>query len=299
MRRFFVQFGQFSGAFLALLFLLEIPIQWNYKTQNADMADWQKLEGINADIVFIGNSRTWHSLDADTASQKTGHNIYALAQDGWQVRLLNQKLKTYLKQNRQPEFFFIQADPAFLGTRTNWYSKSNFLKYLFLDREGLQDLMKAYEGYHWWDWSIPTIRYAGLPGRYIIDATGSNMRIHRRHGTLPESAGVQERLPAIPMDVWKCSVRSTAWIDSLKGQCPSSKIILWHPPISQALSEKRDITAITSYSIEHNVPLFDLGKASLADSMFKDNTHVNKFGSIWTTDTVVAFIQELNALQQP
>ena len=83
MRRFFVQFGQFSGAFLALLFLLEIPIQWNYKTQNADMADWQKLEGINADIVFIGNSRTWHSLDADTASQKTGHNIYALAQDGW------------------------------------------------------------------------------------------------------------------------------------------------------------------------------------------------------------------------
>jgi hypothetical protein len=299
MRRFFVQFGQFSGAFLALLFLLEVPVQWNYKTQNADMADWQKLEGINADIVFIGNSRTWHSLDAHTASQKTEKNIYALAQDGWQARLLNHKLKTYLKQNKQPDFIFIQSDPAFLGTRTNWYSKSNFLKYLFLDREGLQDLMKAYEGYHWWDWCIPAIRYAGLPGRYIIDATGSNMGIHRRHGTLPESAGVQKHLPQIPMDVWKCSKKSTAWIDSLKGQCPSSQVVLWHPPISQALSEKRDITEITSYSIEHNVPLIDLGKASLADSLFKDNTHVNKFGSIWTTDTVVAFIQEINALQQP
>lgn len=299
MRHFLHQAALFLGVSLAILMALEIPIQWNYEIQNADMADWQTLGGTHADIVFIGNSRTWHSLDAHKASQKTGVNIYALAQDGWQARLLNRKLRAYLQQNRPPAILFIQSDPAFLGTRTNWYSKSNFLKYLFLDREGLHDLMKAYEGYHWWDWCIPVIRYAGLPGRYLIDATGSNMGIYRSHGTLPESAGVQKHLPPIPMDVWKCSKKSTAWIDSLKGQCPSSQIVLWHPPISQALSEKRDITAVTSYSMEHSIPLFDLGKASLADSMFKDNTHVNKFGSIWTTDTVIAFIQELNALQQP
>jgi len=299
MKRFLHQATLFLGVSLAILMALEIPIQWNYEIQNADMADWQKLGGINADIVFIGNSRTWHSLDAHKASEKTGRNIYALAQDGWQARLLNRKLRNYLQQNRSPDIIFIQSDPAFCGTRTNWYSKSNFLKYLFLDREDLQDLMKAYEGYHWWDWSIPAIRYAGLPGRYLTDATGSNMGIYRRHGTLPESAGVQKRLPPIPMDDWKCSVKSTAWIDSLKRQCPSSQIVLWHPPISQALFEKRDISAIASYSKEHNTPLLDLGKASLEDSLFKDNTHVNKFGSIWTTDTVIAFIQELNALQQP
>ena len=100
MRRFLHQAALFLGVSLAILMTLEIPIQWNYHIQNADMADWQKLGGINADIVFIGNSRTWHSLDAHEASQKTGINIYALAQDGWQARLLNRKLRAYLQQNR-------------------------------------------------------------------------------------------------------------------------------------------------------------------------------------------------------
>lgn len=74
---------------MGILKLMEAPIQWNYEIQNADIADWQKLDGINAEILFVGNSRTWRSINALRASNETGKNIYALAQGGWQARLLN------------------------------------------------------------------------------------------------------------------------------------------------------------------------------------------------------------------
>lgn len=299
MKRFTTQLLRFLAVLLGTLMLLETPIQWNYDIQNADMADWQKLDGIHAEILFIGNSRTWRSIDALRASNETRKNIYALAQDGWQARLLNRKLAHYLSNNVAPEILLIQSDPAFLGTRTNWYAKSDFLKYLFLDREDIQDLMKVYDGYNWWDWYIPTVRYAGVPGRYFIDAMGESMGIYRIHGALPETAGVQPELPQIPMNTWGCSDESVSWIDSLKNQCPTTQIILWHPPISRALFDKREISNILNYSNEHGIPFIDLGKTSLHDSLFKDNTHVNIFGSTWTTDTVISLIQEFNALQQP
>lgn len=300
MRRFILQSCYFILGMTGCFLLLELPVQWNYAIQNSDMGDWQALADIDADIVLVGNSRTWTTYNTEYMSQKLGASVYALAQDGWECNLLETKLKHYLSQNNIPEFIFIQADPAILGHRDDWYDKPNFLKYLWLDREGLHSTMRGYEGNHWWEWGIPFIRYLSYPHTYIRDSTGGHDPLNRRYGSWPDSSTTAHPLSKLPITKWSISEDALAYLERVSS-IQGSEIYFFASPISQTLSTISEFEPIKAKAACLDLDFIDLTRQGLPDSYFRNHTHVNRFGSEWATDTLTAFIRQIqiHALQQP
>ena len=264
------------------------------------MGDWQALAGIEADIVFVGNSRTWTTLDTHKMSEELDAHVYSLAQDGWECHLLKTKLQHYLNQNTAPEVIFIQVDPAILGHRADWYDKPNFLKYMWLDREELHSTMKDYEGNHWWEWCTPYVRYLGFPDTYIRDASGHCDQLLRINGSWPDTSTTVTPLAKLPISKWSNSKEALDYLTETS-MINESKIYFYAPPISKALSTISEFEPIQDRADSLDVTFIDLTRQELPDSCFRNHTHVNHFGSLWATDTLTAFIQHIqsDALQQP
>lgn len=301
MRRYLFQSCYFILGLMGCFLLLEVPIQWNYAIQNSDMGDWQTLADINADILLVGNSRTWTTFDTESMSNELGVSVYALAQDGWNCHLLGPKLNHYLRKNRPPSVIFIQVDPTILSRGTSWYDKPHFLKYIWLDRERLWNTMRGYEGNHWWEWGIPFVRYLGYPRVYLRDALGQQDPLNRVMGSWPNPSGVNTPLEDLPISIWSPTTASLDCMETAYNCSPESKIYFLIPPISRSLAEVSEFGSIYSEANRLSAELVDLSEYNLPDSCFRNHTHVNRLGSQWTTDSLTKIIQntEPHALQQP
>lgn len=301
MRRYLLQSWYFILGMTVCFLLLEFPVQWNYAIQNSDMGDWQALADIDADILLVGNSRTWTTFDTESISKRLNQKVYALAQDGGNCQLLGPKLNHYLKKNRPPSVIFIQVDPTILSTGTSWFDKPNFLKYIWLDREGLWRCMKSNDGNHWWEWGLPFVRYLGYPHVYLRDALGQQEQLNRVMGSWPDQSGVNTPLKELPISTWSPKASSLDFMETTINSSPDSKFYFLTPPISRSLAHISDFDSFYSKADSLSTELVDLSQYSLPDSCFRNHTHVNRFGSKWATDTLIAFIQQIqsHALQQP
>lgn len=99
--------------------------------------DWHALKNHNAEILFIGNSRTWTHVDPKMVSEHTGASCEILAQDSQTINMLWQKFKSYLKVNKKPKEIYVLTDPLFLEKRHDMYRFRCFQSYLFMDRYDL------------------------------------------------------------------------------------------------------------------------------------------------------------------
>ena len=280
-------------ALMAMLFL-ELPVQWNYKHQITDAGDWHRLENINADILIIGNSRVESGFDPRIIEAETGLKAHCLVQTGWQSRLLRKKLENYLKVNRAPAFLAVQSDPLHLGTRSDWYAKPSFLKYLFLDREDLFETMKPYKGFHWYEFYVPFIRYMGLPGRYIRDALNLPFPLHRVKGYRPNHG--RNRNEPIPYTELTMTHDDIEFLSEFYTQCPKAERIAVFPLVTPALYKSINGTdALKQFCASNQVSLVNLNDIinEKPDSIFSNHTHVNIWGAVQQTD------QLIHALQQP
>ena len=279
---------------LVAFLILELPVQWNYDHQITDAGDWHKLDNINADILIIGNSRVESGFDATVVEAKTGLKTHCLVQTGWQSRLLRKKLEHYLKVNPQPKYLVVQSDPLHLGTRSDWYAKPSFLKYLFLDREDLFDTMKPYKGFHWYEFFIPYVRYMGLPGRYIRDALNLPFPLHRVKGYRPNHG--RNRNEPIPYGKLSMIDSDIEFLSEFYSQCPQSKRVAVFPLVTPSLYDRvSGVDELNRFCNSNQVMLIDLNTAisEKPDSIFSNHTHVNEWGAVKQTNHLI------NALQQP
>lgn len=279
---------------LVAFLILELPVQWNYEHQITDAGDWHRLDSINAEILIIGNSRVESGFDATMVEAKTGLKTYCLAQTGWQSRLLRKKLENYLKVNPQPKFLVVQSDPLHLGTRSDWYAKPSFLKYLFLDRENLFDTMKPYQGFHWYEFFIPFVRYTGVPGQYIRDAFNLPFPLQRVKGYRPNHG--RNRNEPIPYEELSMTHTNIEFLSEFYSQSPQSKKIAVFPLVTPALYERiTGVDELNRFCTSSQVTLINLNTAinEKPDSIFSNHTHVNELGAIQQTNHLI------NALQQP
>ena len=297
MKRFIQHFISFAAVLLFAFASLEVPIQWNYDCQIAASADWQCLEGINAEVLIVGNSRVESGFDPTQIEATTGLSTFVLAQTGWQAKLLKSKLRNYLKVNTPPKVLIIQADPIHLGTRSDWYAKSNFLKYLFFDREDLYTTMKDYTGFHAYEFWIPFIRYRGVPGRYVRDAFNIPLELDKVKGYKPN--GGMNRHEPIPAGRMTLSFSNIAMLDAFYSESPKSKRLAVFPLVSPELYERIDgLETLRSYSREREIQFLDLNTiiAAKPDSIYSNHTHANVFGAKLQTEQLSSAI---NALQLP
>ena len=294
MKQFIIELAKFSGIVLLCFLSLEIPIQVNYKHQIAASADWQCLKGINADILIVGNSRVESGFDPVLIEKETGLSCFVLAQTGWQSALLRRKLERYLEENTAPSFLVVQADPIHLASRSDWYAKSNFLKYLFLDREGLFETMRNYQGFHFYEFFIPFIRYQGVPGRYIRDAFNLPMELDKTKG-FKANKGVF-RNEAIPVDGMNMCDHEIQFLNEFFEQAPLAAGIAVFPLVSRHLYPKiNDIPQLTQFCHEKNIAFLNCNEAinDKPDSIFSNHTHANYLGAKLQTELLISSIHAL------
>ena len=297
MNTFFKKLTITGCYFFLVLCALEIPIQWNYETQITDAGDWHCLDSIDAEILIIGNSRVESGFDASQIEMSTGLSTYCLVQTGWQSKLLRKKLENYLKTNQSPQFIAVQSDPLHLSTRTDWYAKPSFLKFLFLDREELYHTMSSYKGFHWYDFYIPFIRYMGLPGRYVRDAFNLPFKMHRIKGYRPNNG--HRRNEPLPIDSLIMKNNDIEFLSSFYNQVPNAEPIAVFPLVTRELYPRIiGIDDLEAYCTRSDVHLLNLNCIvdQKPDSIFSNHTHTNIWGSAIQTDIFSDFI---NALQQP
>lgn len=298
MAQFLKQFLLFITLIATVLCGLELPIQLNYETRISNHSDWHSLENINAEILVIGNSRVWTGFDASKIQEVTGKSTYILAQDGWQIDLLRAKFRHYLKSNSKPQILIIQADQAFLGKRRDWYGKSDFLKYIFMDREDLMSQMRTYDGYIWYEVWIPFVRYAGVPGRYVRDAFALPFSVNRVQGFRARPA-TNKPLETIPFDSLTIKEEFVQELDMIFSQSPESERIIVFPLVSSSLYPKiKGEQHIREYSDARGIDYLNLNTSypNPPDSIFDNHTHVNIYGA---TVQTLQLIELLNALQLP
>lgn len=279
MSSFIRKIVQFCLILSLLLFLLEIPIQVNYPSQTWEFGDWHTLKGINAEILLVGGSTMWTGFDADRITCSTGKKTYVLAQDGYGGTMVMTKLKNYLLCNDAPEVIIVNGGYGFFHERQEWYDKHHFLKYLFLDREGLYSTVNQLQGFHWWEFWVPFVRYSGAMRRYFRDATWKNFKPKRKNGFSPTRAQ-HDPLPEIPFDTVDLARKNFALIPQYSELCENRKIAI-RTPVSRNLNERTGGVDSVRFQFESQGFMYiDLNAITVwPDSLFNDNVHLNEHGA--------------------
>jgi len=297
MRQFLNQIGLFLILLLGVFLVLEAPVQINYDTQISAVADWQCLDSINADILVVGNSRVESGFNPIAIEKATGYEAFLLTQTGWQAPLLKKKLENYMLVNEPPIWLVIQADPIHLNTRSDWYAKSQFLKYLFLDRENLQETVRPYKGYRWFEFVVPFIRYQGVPGRYVRDALGIPMELDKMKGYKPNKG--RNRHEPIPFDSCKIELESLKILEDFYELSPTSIKMGVYPLVSPELYDRTmGVTNIERFCADHGIQFINANELikHKPDSIYSNHTHANIYGAMMQTQLLT---DRINALQLP
>ena len=297
MKKFLNELVLFLALLLGVFIALESPIQINYEKQISAVADWQCLDSINADILVVGNSRVESGFDPIAIERATGHEAFFLTQPGWQAPVLKKKLENYMLVNEPPTWLVIQADPIHLNSRSDWYAKSQFLKYLFLDRENLEEVMRPYQGYRWFEFVVPFIRYQGVPGRYIRDALGIPMELDKIKGYKPNKG--RNRHEPIPFDSCKIELESLEILEDFYALSPSSVKIGVYPLVSPELYERTlGVHNIEGFCAARGIHFINANELieHKPDFIYSNHTHANINGAKMQTQLLV---DQINALQLP
>lgn len=294
MRKFLIQTALFLALLLGVFLALEVPIQINYDTQISERSDWQCLDSINADILIVGNSRVEGGFDPIAIDKATGLETYLLTQSGWDAPVLRKKLENYMLVNKPPMWLVIQADPILLKTRRDWYGKKQFLKYLFLDRENLQETMRPYEGYHWYEFNIPFIRYRGVPNRYVRDALGIPMELDKIKGYKPMKERYQHE--PIPFDSCIIEPESIELLEDFYSLSPNSMKMGVYPLFSSELYERTfGVANIERFCVEQGIGFVNANELiqHKPDSIYSNHTHPNIYGAQMQTQLVINYINDV------
>lgn len=173
------------GVILILLlsaFVLEQVVQSNYSIQTTEFEDWHKLDSINAETVVMGASRAFVMMDAGHLEKVTGRSTYVLANNGFDIFLLTQKFKHYLKTNSPPRNLVVTIDPFFLRKRNDLFDKKSFVKYIYHDEIGINKYLKEYEGFSILEEVLPMYRYRGEYKGLLRNIIGQGPKLKRVNG---------------------------------------------------------------------------------------------------------------------
>jgi hypothetical protein len=311
MKSFLFRSGIALSGVLLMLCLLEFPIQLNYSTVNSPIGDWQTLEGQNAQILIVGNSRGWTTYNPEVIEKILGKSTFVLSQDGWNADLMKVKSAYYVSRNSDPEIILLQCDPSMVSERKEWYSKKDFLKYLLFDRINIRTFASNLSGYRWWDFFVPTARYFGSPKRYLQDAIGNYTPLNRRYERFTKNRKhkgfcAYKCIPGfatvIPDNsIWTQEIDSARFesLTKIRELFPSSKVIFTFPPVSHNLFQKLDLIPYQNFAAKFGQELLvHQHDTYFDDDLFYDHTHVNVLGSNKVTDHLIQHITE-HALQLP
>lgn len=295
MRRFILKTGAIVLMLYSSLLTVHLILDYlssNYVQKNNPNWDWSYIEKLDADELYVGNSRTWVHVDIEKISSKTNVKSYALAHDGGDIHILYLKLKKYLKFAESPLRINLQFDPTILRERKDLYGMNKYAPELFLN-PSMKTSLKEKLGYSSYYYFIPLISYT--PTSMVQILTEYNKDDN------PSGYSCQEKSWDSPINFhdtnqWDSIIyESPEYLDSIFAICHDKNIVLNAiiPPLSPSYSSKLDrgyfielFNRLTGF-YETNGNIYDFSTLITERSYFYNHSHLNCDGASLYTDQLI------------
>jgi hypothetical protein len=277
----------FLSVVLVLAVAAEVVIWFNYGKQASALESWHTMGGVDADILFVGNSRTRVHIDNEAVGECYQKKAYNITQEGYNLDIFVAKIIKYLEGNKKPELIICQVDPVCFRPSTDFYSRSSLIKYIFLDREHINYSLQPLSGYNKFEAYIPLLRYKGLPGMLLRHLRGYDIPLKDKAAFQPQD---QQWAPGrIPEDIMTFDMSAFKEVSKLDSICEANdiRLIFHYPPVHKRLYDMQTNYGQFIDSINKlGVTFYDWNTRKDWDdtSLMYNYIHLNKAGAAVLTD---------------
>jgi hypothetical protein len=114
---------------------------------------------INSEIVVYGTSRARAHINSKILEDTLKLSTYNLGIDGYTFDMEYCRHELVLKNNKKPSYIIQTLDYHMLGKINDLYLYEQF--YPYFNNEIILKTIKKYNGFNWWDYHLPLVRYYG------------------------------------------------------------------------------------------------------------------------------------------
>ncbi len=316
MARNLIKSAVFVSIWLIISYSVHALLIRNLKSvERGDLGVWNKVTSgqVNADVLFVGASRTLVHFDSDTIGAIVGKECFNIGMDGAPLDLQLSCLETYLKYNTMPEVIVQGLGLIVLKSSEGVYNPEQFLPYLNEERiyETLVSIDPAF-------WRCRYIPLYGLSLRYELALNGEFLRKwalvgllnidvddHRKKGFWPRDVNwttqfeqfKKKHYSGITYEIEEEAIKSLRAIIEL-GRSRNIEIILVYSPEyyeNYELTLNRDeiFEMFKSVAAEYGVPFWDYSDIPLTHdtNYFYNSQHLNREGAAIFSDMFARDLQ--------
>jgi hypothetical protein len=297
MGRFLLKLFLFGITAFAAAWAFEAVLYLQMQDRRAHVhEDWPDLRGLDADFVFVGNSRTAGHVIPKRIEQH-GLKGYNIAYDGYTAQMGGYRLEYILDHtDHPPRYVFVQTDLSFIpgdGRMTHYPMKDGVLRYFLLDQIGINKYYRNFANWREADAFLPLLRYKGYPLIFVKHLLGWN-RWDRRgeQGFWHKDKEVGFALP--PLDSAHREVISLCGLDSIC-EARGIQLIGVIPPSPQSRYRPSDLAL---NGLPSGMPVWDLSALFEGDDSlyFYDLAHFSLKGAeIYSDSLSLRFSQLLQS----
>jgi hypothetical protein len=285
---------------LVLSYPIDLFLSHNLKKSNALFGEyevWNDIynNNVNADILIYGSSRAWVDISPKIIEDSLLFKTYNFGMDGHNFWLQYLRHREYLKHNNKPKHIILAVDFNSLQKRNELYLFEQFLPYL-LWNNNMIEYTKSYEGFDFFDYHIPLIRYTGnssvIKKALSISLQNEKLKPYRTKGYKGVKKTWSKDLDNAKskMDKYKIKIDSSSVLlfDQFLKECKESKIkvsLVYTPDHieGQNFLDNKDtvIELYKGYASKYDLVYLDYSNDSICRNKdyFYNATHLNKKGS--------------------
>ncbi len=313
MKKFLLKIVAFSAPLLLLGGLADWYLSKKLRESNSyaegEYPTWNAIleNDKESDILIYGSSRAWVHVSPAILEDSLKMSTYNLGIDGHNFWLQYLRHQLYFKHHKDPKLIIQTLDFLTLMKQKTLYNPDQFLPYMLWNAE-MKEATLSYEGYKFFDYEIPLVRYYGK-----LDALKEVKRLIQNPNDNPleriqgykgmdrdwnnDLQNAKSKYKKIDIEL---DQQSITLFEKYLRECQSKniKMIFVYTPEyiegQNLISNKKEIIQLyKKLSVKYNIPLYDYSDDEL--SMNKDNfynaLHLNKSGSEKFTRKLAATIK--------
>jgi hypothetical protein len=247
----------------------------------------------NAEVAIYGSSRAWVQFNPQILSDSLQTSVYNYGIDGHNFYLQYLRHLELIKHNSPPKKIIFSIDVFSFQIDENLYHLEQFLPYM-LWNPNIYRYTKAYNGFEFYDYFIPLVRYAGKWD--VIKLCFDNLiepeanLPYRNNGFLGMDRQWDESRKYALKDSFQIQIDSTCvgYFDAFLKETKDMgiEVILVYAPehtLGQALiSNRNEIISFYSYLAKNNqIQFLNYSKHAICQDkqLFYNASHLNAHGA--------------------
>jgi hypothetical protein len=255
---------------LSLVFLTDSA--FNYVFFNFHKRTKQDLKNKNYDLLFLGSSRCFHSINAILFQKITNYSTYNLGSEASHARENYAALKVYLKHNKSPKFVILQLDHSEdADTLCDDYSFQFFVK--FYQMNIIDDYFSKKLN---WQLKLPLYKnmiFKDLGWRELLKSLFQNSYNNNKNGF---GGKIGTHILENKKFLLKTTENRNIWISKITELCEvnNKKLIIFTAPIFGVQNPEK-LLNLNKYG----TPYFNYADMLIDKKFYFDEWHINTIGA--------------------